>query len=1028
MTTHGLARYFLKKNDKCECPRYGELFYVAFGAFMHSNQTPMVTVFTSSETDLNKTLFLKNSVLDKRSNSDFYNGLAQAESLLTLKALGELILNLESNQAIGLGLPTINGDVVTQELKVTTREKLSSKNKANTVARTKDFFTFPRKQPAFMLFDIDKRNDRAGLTKEEVLQQLHEIDPKLKTCGHLIVPSSSSFIYSREGNEIVGAAGWHVYVMVDDASLIPDYGKWFEVQAWLKGYGYILISQSGSQLPRNLVDSAVFSPERLVFESAPTLKSGLTSNKPYPEVVRKDVMLALTKADVQISPDKQKQFDELVAEAKAETKEEAETVRGAYIEKRANTLISCTPNLTIEQAKEEVLKSLETSDLTEHFVLKRDDGLKITVKDILANIDEYDQKTFYDPYEWSEGRNRAKLFSNPNGCVILHSQLHGGQKYFLRHAKNKSAVRSKAVKTSNEFAIRRGDPEDEEGLYYKSVNKDGDETWTRIGGAIAVKGLVTDESDSNYKIMLEFNSSRGRKHISVPASLLEESRKFLAQLRDNGYEICSVDGTPNKKLLQYINEQQYQNQSNVLTQVKKTGWHNDSKSFVLPMRTIGEASYIFDAGSNGDNPYKQSGTVDEWKQNIGRFCVGNPNLIVAVCVALAGALVSKAGTVGGLHFYGDSSTGKTTLLSVASSVFGDSTYLRTWRATHNGIEAQNQLFNDFILVLDEMSQCNPSEIGDIIYMLGNGVGKGRAKKDLTSQEQARFQLVTLSSGEKTVSEFVSSAGRKATAGQAVRLIEIPVKQKYGAFNKLHGKKDGAELSKHFKTAIQKYHGEIGIRWIETLLANTDDMLNLRETLNDCFDVLENQQKTALNSEEKRGLSFFVLLAFAGEYATKHELTGWSEGDAVNAVEHVFKLWREHNGMAGTASQEDATIIKSVKDFIDKHQFSRFAKLRDDESTEKVLNCVGRIKIKRGGMKQYLFHEAGLTEAAGNSNLKKVCEVLAKAGLLLEEKTKEGKRKGFTISHTIDEQGHTTRFYTIERGSIERKTDDLDSVF
>lgn len=41
----------------------------------------------------------------------------------------------------------------------------------------------------------------------------------------------------------------------------------------------------------------------------------------------------------------------------------------------------------------------------------------------------------------------------------------------------------------------------------------------------------------------------------------------------------------------------------------------------------------------------------------------------------------------GLHLMGDSSRGKTTALQVAASVWGAPTFMRTWRATTNGLEA-----------------------------------------------------------------------------------------------------------------------------------------------------------------------------------------------------------------------------------------------------------------------------------------------------------------------------------------------------
>ena len=72
--------------------------------------------------------------------------------------------------------------------------------------------------------------------------------------------------------------GYHVYVGgIEDGSDINRYGKAFAKWCWFYGLGtYIKVSKSGSMLERQLIDDAVFSPERLVFEAKPTLAEGLS--------------------------------------------------------------------------------------------------------------------------------------------------------------------------------------------------------------------------------------------------------------------------------------------------------------------------------------------------------------------------------------------------------------------------------------------------------------------------------------------------------------------------------------------------------------------------------------------------------------------------------------------------------------------------------------------------------------------------------------------------------------------------------
>ncbi|MCR5258268.1 MAG: DUF927 domain-containing protein, partial [Desulfovibrio sp.] len=54
------------------------------------------------------------------------------------------------------------------------------------------------------------------------------------------------------------------------------------------------------------------------------------------------------------------------------------------------------------------------------------------------------------------------------------------------------------------------------------------------------------------------------------------------------------------------------------------------------------------------------------------------------------------------------------------------------------------------LCLDEINQANTKVIGAVVYMLGNGQGKTRSKKNGELREQKKFRLIFLSSGEASL--------------------------------------------------------------------------------------------------------------------------------------------------------------------------------------------------------------------------------------------------------------------------------------
>lgn len=76
----------------------------------------------------------------------------------------------------------------------------------------------------------------------------------------------------------------------------------------------------------------------------------------------------------------------------------------------------------------------------------------------------------------------------------------------------------------------------------------------------------------------------------------------------------------------------------------------------------------------------------------------NSRLIFGVSVALAAPLLGICYEEnGGFHLRGASSTGKTTILYAAASVFGGKDFIQRWRATANGLEATAKKLGSGIL-------------------------------------------------------------------------------------------------------------------------------------------------------------------------------------------------------------------------------------------------------------------------------------------------------------------------------------------
>ena len=205
----------------------------------------------------------------------------------------------------------------------------------------------------------------------------------------------------------------------------------------------------------------------------------------------------------------------------------------------------------------------------------------------------------------------------------------------------------------------------------------------------------------------------------------------------------------------------------------------------------------FQSEAKGKDEYTQRGTLDSWQHGVAAPAVGNPVLVMAISAAFAGPVLALVGVEsGGLHLIGDSSTGKTTALQASASVWGGDNFRRSWRTTANGVEGAAALFNDCLLALDEISECDPRDVGEVVYMLGNGRGKQRASRLGSARAVHRWRSSVISTGERSIATSMLEAGQRVKAGQAVRLLDIPAQRRFGAWDALHQHSSGPRFPMH----------------------------------------------------------------------------------------------------------------------------------------------------------------------------------------------------------------------------------------
>lgn len=442
----------------------------------------------------------------------------------------------------------------------------------------------------------------------------------------------------------------------------------------------------------------------------------------------------------------------------------------------------------------------------------------------------------------------------------------------------------------------------------------------RHGSPRRIADMATrNEMNSEWGYLLEFTDRDGiLKRWAVPAGLFAgDGTELRRMLLDMGVKL----GVTQIARTQIANYVQMAQPDERVRCVPRVGWHHGA--FVLPDRVIGtgKEALIYQADTPIQSQFKERGTLEDWQREVAAYCVGNSRLLFCVATAFAGPLLHFSGLQsGGFHLLGTTSKGKSTGGVIAASVFGSPDYVRSWKATDNALEAVATQHSDALLILDEIGQVEPRLVGDVIYMLANESGKARASRSGSAKPVLTWRLLFLSNGEKSVSALMAEGNKPMKGGIEVRLPAIPAEVgEMGVVEKLHGFPTPAALIEHLERHAGMHYGTAGPAFIEWASSQAGE---LAEHLRVRVDELVGQWvPDGSHSQVARVAKRFCLVAVAGELATAHGLTGWPEGEAVEAARRCFEGWLELRG--GTGNSDEAEAVRQVQHFLAAHGDNRF---------------------------------------------------------------------------------------------------------
>jgi putative DNA primase/helicase len=233
----------------------------------------------------------------------------------------------------------------------------------------------------------------------------------------------------------------------------------------------------------------------------------------------------------------------------------------------------------------------------------------------------------------------------------------------------------------------------------------------------------------------------------------------------------------------------------------------------------------------------------------------------------------------------------------------------------------------------------------------------------------------LSTGEVGIASKIEELGRgrKAKAGQLVRILDVPADsgKGRGLFDDCQGE-PAAEFAQRLRVNAMTYYGTAGPAFVAHLAHSFgQDIRQAKVEMRSRIDSMQKKFMQKIGGSEgqvTRAARYFAIVAVAGELARVGLDLPWADGEAAAAAETCFEAWMAQRG--GSGQQEVLTAIAALSEAIEIHGPARFQhldRLMDDElesgNTHHLRNLLGYRVLWQGEI-MWGFTTAGLKEVLG----------------------------------------------------------------
>lgn len=386
--------------------------------------------------------------------------------------------------------------------------------------------------------------------------------------------------------------------------------------------------------------------------------------------------------------------------------------------------------------------------------------------------------------------------------------------------------------------------------------------------------------DSNY-MMLDISFYKSPSEI-VTATLPQKNSFTRKGIMDIAALGALLEESKTNKMIEWLTSYIHFNdipQSQIFNQF---GWKSNNSFLVgdqLYTPNGVEHVKLINIPQKNIRGFDQKGTIDEWlsmtapllKYPMSRF------KCYASCAAPLLNILHQSSMV--MLDYGESQTGKTILAKLAMSIWGDPDKLITSNYfTKVGKEAMMGINTDLPVFIDEMQVSGGEDNQELVYMIANGIGKGRGTKEGGLQDVKNWKTIVLMTGEEPITSH------KSFKGVSSRLLEL-----YGGLGVKN--KDTLKAIEMYSNGVINNYGVFAPYVIEEIRNNPGDVIDTYDFLYAKYKELSDD----LNEENKgmggRASAMFSVITLGGSvFETIMDRLGQPSIDSQKIAHEVFESY------------------------------------------------------------------------------------------------------------------------------------------